>query len=69
MHIFPNFWKKIKNNFPKGFQILCHNCNIAKGHYGKCPHEKKFKEWKLKHGISIEHDWNKDGYNNLDKGL
>ena len=33
----------IKNNFPKGFQILCHNCNVAKG-YGKnknkCPHEK-----------------------------
>ena len=21
----------IKNNFPKGFQILCHNCNYAKG--------------------------------------
>jgi len=30
----------IKNNFPKGFQILCHNCNMAKGFYGKCPHEK-----------------------------
>jgi len=30
----------IKNNFPKGFQILCHNCNLAKGFYGKCPHEK-----------------------------
>ena len=29
----------IKNNFPKGFQILCHNCNSAKGFYGKCPHE------------------------------
>ena len=36
----------IENNFLKGFQILCHNCNIAKGHYEKCPHEKKFKEWK-----------------------
>ena len=21
----------IKNNFPKGFQVLCHNCNYAKG--------------------------------------
>jgi hypothetical protein len=21
----------IKNNFPEGFQILCHNCNLAKG--------------------------------------
>ena len=30
----------IKNNFPKGFQILCHNCNSAKAVYGKCPHEK-----------------------------
>lgn len=27
-------------NFPPGFQILCHNCNFAKGHYGECPHEK-----------------------------
>jgi len=31
----------IDNNFPKGFQILCHNCNLAKGYYGKCPHERK----------------------------
>ena len=30
----------IDNNFPKGFQILCHNCNMAKGIYKKCPHEK-----------------------------
>ena len=33
----------IKNNFPKGFQILCHNCNYAKGmkrNKNKCPHEK-----------------------------
>ncbi len=28
----------IKNNFPDGFQILCHNCNQAKGYYGICPH-------------------------------
>ena len=26
--------------FPKkGFQLMCANCNFAKGHYGKCPHE------------------------------
>jgi len=33
----------IANNFPKGFQILCHNCNIAKGHSkdNKCPHQKQ----------------------------
>ena len=29
----------IVNNFPKGFQVLCHNCNLAKGFYGSCPHE------------------------------
>jgi hypothetical protein len=32
-------WLK-KNNFPKdNFQLLCMNCNFAKGHFGKCPHE------------------------------
>ena len=32
----------IVNNFPKGFQILCHNCNFAKGivrNNNRCPHE------------------------------
>ena len=28
----------IRNGFPPGFQVLCHNCNFAKGHYGECPH-------------------------------
>jgi hypothetical protein len=28
----------IKNNFPEGFQVLCMNCNFAKGKYGYCPH-------------------------------
>ena len=28
----------IKNNFPEGFQLLCSNCNMAKGRHGKCPH-------------------------------
>lgn len=27
-----------KNSFPKGYQVLCFNCNIAKGSYGSCPH-------------------------------
>lgn len=31
----------IKNKFPKGFQILCHNCNMAKGFWGTCPHKLK----------------------------
>lgn len=29
------------NDFPQDgrFQILCHNCNLAKGFYGTCPHQ------------------------------
>lgn len=30
----------IQNNFPPGFQVLCHNCNMAKGFYGVCPHQR-----------------------------
>lgn len=29
----------IKHNYPKGFQVLCSNCNKAKGVYGVCPHQ------------------------------
>lgn len=28
----------VRNNFPPGFQLLCHNCNMAKALYGECPH-------------------------------
>jgi hypothetical protein len=31
-------WLKA-NNYPEGFQTLCHNCNMAKSIYGKCPHK------------------------------
>ena len=31
----------IKNNFPPLFQVLCYNCNCAKGCYGSCPHVDK----------------------------
>ena len=34
----------LKNNFPDGFQIMCMNCNWAKGHHEKgwiCPHQMK----------------------------
>ena len=37
----------ILNNFPDGFQILCTNCNFAKGmkkNNNKCPHETARKE-------------------------
>lgn len=29
----------IRNGFPAGFRVLCHNCNLARGLYGFCPHE------------------------------
>lgn len=32
-------WLK-KAGFPKkGFRLLCFNCNLSRGHYGRCPHE------------------------------
>ena len=35
-----NFYKWIiENNFPNDLQILCFNCNCAKGFYKRCPHE------------------------------
>jgi radical SAM protein with 4Fe4S-binding SPASM domain len=35
-----NRWLKLQG-FPHDgrFQLLCHNCNIAKGCYGGCPHQ------------------------------
>lgn len=34
----------ISEGFPEGYQVLCHNCNQAKGFYGKCPHQWTKKE-------------------------
>lgn len=31
-------WLK-KQGYPPGYQVLCANCNYAKGHFGACPHE------------------------------
>ena len=28
------------NGFPKGYQVLCFNCNFAKHAFGACPHKK-----------------------------
>lgn len=30
----------IKNNYPTGFRVLCHNCNHSFGTRGYCPHGK-----------------------------
>lgn len=34
----------IHDNFPDGYQVLCHNCNLAKGFYKKCPHQRSPEE-------------------------
>jgi hypothetical protein len=36
-------WLK-KNNYPAGFQVLCMNCNCAKGWYGMCPHQTRLEK-------------------------
>src|SRR3990167_4875657 len=28
----------IKSNYPVGFRVLCHNCNMSLGFNGYCPH-------------------------------
>lgn len=28
-----------QNKYPKGFRVLCHNCNMSLGFYGYCPHK------------------------------
>jgi len=28
-----------REGWPEGFQVLCYNCNMTIGHYGRCPHE------------------------------
>ena len=35
-------WLRL-HNYPPGFQVLCMNCNFAKGHFGQCPHERKLR--------------------------
>ena len=32
------YWRLKREGWPDGFQILCHNCNLALGFYGYCPH-------------------------------
>lgn len=31
--------KVIKLGYPDEYQVLCHNCNMAKGFFGQCPHK------------------------------
>jgi len=34
------YWWLFRNNFPKGFQVLCWNCQWGKKLHGTCPHQK-----------------------------
>lgn len=34
-----------RNNYPEGFQLLCMNCNFAKGHFGFCPHQEPSRDY------------------------
>jgi DNA repair exonuclease SbcCD ATPase subunit len=34
-----NWYRYLLKDHPDHVQILCHNCNMAKGHYGVCPHQ------------------------------
>ena len=44
-------WLK-KNDYPEGFQILCANCNWAKGRYGYCPHQ-RVEKCQSQNGLTI----------------
>lgn len=33
------YWWLHKNNYPDGFRVLCHNCNMSTAFYGYCPHQ------------------------------
>lgn len=30
-----------RHKYPKGFSVLCMNCNFAIGHFGSCPHQRE----------------------------
>lgn len=36
------FWSwLIRQGFPTGYRVLCHNCNMSHGFFGYCPHERE----------------------------
>jgi hypothetical protein len=35
----------IRQGFPTGFRVLCHNCNQSIGYFGYCPHQTNHYEW------------------------
>lgn len=37
----------IRKGFPANFRVLCHNCNLSRGFYKYCPHEREVKNFSL----------------------
>lgn len=35
------YYRLKREEYPKDYQVLCFNCNIAKGLFGECPHTLK----------------------------
>lgn len=38
------YWLR-RTGYPKGYQVLCFNCNCGRYHNGVCPHKNQNKEW------------------------
>jgi len=39
------FYRKLKHlGYPEGYRVLCHNCNMAFGCFGYCPHQPKLED-------------------------
>jgi hypothetical protein len=48
-----NWYRYLLNEHPAHVQILCHNCNMAKGHYGICPHQSQREQSKETSWMSL----------------
>jgi hypothetical protein len=48
MHGGSNIYRFLRRNgWPDGYRVLCHNCNMSKGIYGYCPHEKAKEDYSI----------------------
>lgn len=46
-------WLK-NNNYPRGYRVLCSNCNSSLGRFDYCPHQHEYKEdWNTDFGIAV----------------
>ena len=39
MHSGASWYKHLKDNKPSHVRVLCHNCNLSLGLFGRCPHQ------------------------------